>query len=476
MHNMDLFWNSIYGIITVLYMLYIISTALVVVLENRSPVRTVAWVLVLLFIPVAGLIIYIFFGQKFGKERTIARRSIHSDDCSPACSLAIPDDKRMPTYRGIMSLVHNADQSVPLYGNCTDIFTEGGSFIDSLISDIRHAKHFIHMEFYIIDDDNIGRTVRDALAQKAGEGVEVRFIYDDVGCLKTKDKFFRPITSNGGQVFPFLEVRFPRFSRKVNFRNHRKLVIIDGKTAYIGGMNIADRYASSHWRDLHIRLTGDIVFSIPEVFLRDWHFVSREFLSDPRLYPQNVGATERGRAQMQIALSSPAERWRGIRQGLLKIILEAKKYIYIITPYFLPDEVILSAMQTAALSGVSVKLMIPEKGDNRIVNLGTRSYIYDILRCGAEVIMYKPAFIHSKLVVCDDSFVSIGSSNMDFRSFDNNFEANCFIYDEHLAKTCRDIFIGGIRQGRIINPEAWKRRPKAIRLTESVVRMFSPLF
>lgn len=456
-------------------MLYIISTALVVVLENRSPVRTVAWVLVLLFIPVAGLIIYIFFGQKFGKERTIARRSIHSDDCSPACSRAIPDEKRIPEYRGIMSLVRNADQSVPLYGRCTDMFTDGQSFIDSLIADIRHAKSFIHMEFYIIDDDRIGRTVRDALAQKAGEGVEVRFIYDDVGCLKTKDKFFRPITANGGQVFPFLEVRFPRFSRKVNFRNHRKLVVIDGKTAYIGGMNIAERYASSGWRDLHIRLTGDIVFSIQDVFLRDWHFVSREFLNDPRFYFLDNTKTDCGNTQMQIALSSPAERWRGIRQGLLKIILEAKKYIYIITPYFLPDEVILSAMQTAALSGVSVKLMIPEKGDNRIVNLGTRSYIYDILKCGAEVIMYKPAFVHSKLVVCDDSFVSIGSSNMDFRSFDNNFEANCFIYDKQLAETCRDIFIGGIKQGRIINTEAWKRRPKAIRLTESVVRMFSPL-
>ena len=471
---MDLFWNSIYGIITVLYMLYIISTVVVVVLENRSPVRTVAWVLVLLLIPVFGLIIYFFFGQKFGKERNIAKRTLHSDDCSPTCSRAIPEEERTPAYRGVMSLINNTDQSVPLYSKCTDMFTDGQSFINSLINDIHQAQSTIHMEFYIIEDDSIGRTVRDALVQKAKEGIEIRFIYDDVGCLKTKDKFFRPLTDAGGQVYPFLEVRFPRFSRKVNFRNHRKLVIIDGKKAYIGGMNIAERYASSRWRDLHIRLTGDIVFSIQDVFLRDWHFVSREYLQSPHFYPHNSHETINC-VQMQIALSSPAERWRSIRQGLLKIILDAKKYIYIITPYFLPDEIILSAMQTAALSGVSVKLMIPEKGDNRIVNLGTRSYIYDILKCGAEVIMYKPAFIHSKLVVCDDSFVSIGSSNMDFRSFDNNFEANCFIYDTRLAEACRDIFQGYILQGRTINPEAWRRRPKYIRLTESVVKMFSPL-
>ena len=404
---MDLFWNSIYGIITVLYILYSISTVVVVVLENRSPVRTVAWVLVLLLIPVFGLIIYFFFGQKFGKERNIAKRTLHSDDCSPTCSRAIPEEERTPAYRGVMSLINNTDQSVPLYGKCTDMFTDGQSFINSLINDIHQAQSTIHMEFYIIEDDSIGRTVRDALVQKAKEGIEIRFIYDDVGCLKTKDKFFRPLTDAGGQVYPFLEVRFPRFSRKVNFRNHRKLVIIDGKKAYIGGMNIAERYASSRWRDLHIRLTGDIVFSIQDVFLRDWHFVSREYLQSPHFYPHNSHETINC-VQMQIALSSPAERWRSIRQGLLKIILDAKKYIYIITPYFLPDEIILSAMQTAALSGVSVKLMIPEKGDNRIVNLGTRSYIYDILKCGAEVIMYKPAFIHSKLVVCDDSFVSIG--------------------------------------------------------------------
>jgi cardiolipin synthase len=276
-----------------------------------------------------------------------------------------------------------------------------------------------------------------------------------------------------------MPVRFPSFTSKVNYRNHRKIIVIDGRVGYIGGMNIAQRYVQGSdgqsWRDTMLRVTGGGVHALQRAFLVDWYFVDRTLLSDRKYYPRCEDISNNCLAQ--VVTSGPTTPYPEIQQGYVRIILGAKRYLYLETPYFLPNESVLFALKTAALGGVDVRVICPRRSDARFVEWASRSYLREIQEAGVKVYLYEAGFLHSKMLVCDDSITTCGSTNLDFRSFENNFEANIFFFDEGLALRMKNIFLRD--QEQAVSLEDAKERMNNgffVRLWESVTRMLSPLF
>ncbi|MBQ5456172.1 MAG: cardiolipin synthase, partial [Prevotella sp.] len=351
----------LYWIATLIYAVIVIGTIITVVMDNRQPVKTLLWIFVLLFMPVIGIILYFFFGMNTRKEKMISQRSI--DRLTKRSMMEYIEQKDLhvaDSHKVLVRLFSEQNWAFPYKDNEVDIFTDGYAFFPELLAEIAKAKDHIHLDTYIFEDDPLGRLVADALIAKAKEGVEVRVIYDDVGCWKVKNSFFERMREAGIDVHAFMPVRFPMFTRKVNYRNHRKICIIDGLVGFIGGMNIAMRYvkgtAKQPWRDTHLRIRGASVYGLQRAFLIDWYFVDRTLITKHKYYPP-YDANISNNCVAQVVTSSPISEWPDIMQGYVRILLEAKRYVYIETPYFLPTEPVLFAMRTAALAGVDVRLM-----------------------------------------------------------------------------------------------------------------------
>jgi cardiolipin synthase len=378
----------------------------------------------------------------------------------------------------LVDLFVNQNLALPFKDNRIDIMTDGYAFFPELLKDIAEATHHIHINIYIFEDDALGRLVADALMTKARQGVKVRLIYDDVGCWRVGNRFFEQMREAGVEVVPFLPVHFPSFTSKVNYRNHRKIIVIDGRIGYIGGMNIARRYVSDKWRDTMLRVQGGVVYALQRAFLVDWYFVDHTLITDRIYYPPVSEELTAKNHQLvaQVVTSGPMARYPEIMQGFVRIILAARRYIYIETPYFLPNEPILFALKTAALAGVDVRLMCPLYSDARFLDWASRSYLREIHEAGAKIYLYEPGFLHSKLLISDDSLVSCGSTNVDFRSLENNFEANVFVYDEGTALRLKKIFLDDQSQAVLLSDVPNRLHPKFYaRLWESFTRLVSPL-
>lgn len=461
----------------IVYFGAIIGTIVVVILDNRNPVKTMAWILILMFLPIVGLVFYFFFGRSQRRERIIGKKSYGRLLKKPMAEYLAQDSDVLPIeYSRLIQLFRNTNQAFPFEGNRVETFTGGYSKLQALLRELQKAQQHIHMEYYIFEDDAIGRLVRDVLIEKARQGVEVRVIYDDVGCWHVPQRFFEEMRNAGIEVRSFLKVRFPLFTSKVNYRNHRKIVVIDGRVGFLGGMNLAERYMRGFswgiWRDTHILFEGKAVHGLQTAFLLDWYFVDRTLITAARYFPRLESC---GSSLVQIVTSEPIGPWKEIMQGLTMAISGAKKYFYIQTPYFLPTEQILAAMQIAALSGVDIRLMLPEHADNRITHLGSRSYLADVLRAGVKVYFYKKGFLHSKLMVSDDMLSTVGSTNIDFRSFEHNFEVNAFIYGMETALQMKEIFMEDQRECTQVFLKNWVKRSWRQKAMESVVRLLAPL-
>ena len=472
------------NLIFVLYQLIAIGVVIHIIMDNRQPVKTMAWGLVILFVPVIGMIAYLFFGVNTRRERMVGRRSL--DQLTKRSMLGFVEQQNLQLpreYKPIIDLFINQGFSLPFNNNKVELLTSGYEFFPSLLRDIAHARNHIHVDMYIFEDDALGRLIADALMAKAREGVEVRVIYDDVGCWSVSNRFFEKMREAGIEVEAFLPVRFPSFTSKANYRNHRKIVVIDGIVGYVGGMNIALRYVkgiknegtgSTPWRDTMIRIEGRGVYSLQRAFLIDWYFVDRTLLSDRKYYPSNTALASG--ALLQTVTSSPISPYPEIMQGYVRLIMSARRYIYIETPYFLPTEPVLFALKTAAQTGVDVRLLAPRKGDARITEWACRSYLREAQEAGIQVSLYEAGFLHSKLMVCDDKVCTCGSTNVDFRSFENNFEANTFFYDEQVALRMRDIFLDDECHSVALSKLSNRLQPTfRIRLLEGLARLFSPL-
>ncbi len=451
-----------------------------VIMDNRQPAKTMAWALVIYFVPIVGIVFYLFFGINHRKERYVGERSMNQLTKRSMLEFVEQHDLRLPErHKPLIDLFVNQNLALPFKDNLVDICTDGYQFIAELMEDIGKAKDHIHIDMYIFADDPLGMLVADALIDKAHEGVGVKVIYDDVGCWNVHRRFFERMREAGIEVRSFMPVRFPSFTSKVNYRNHRKIVVIDGRVGYIGGMNIAKRYvqgtADHSWRDTMLRVVGGSVHALQRAFLVDWYFVDRTLLSDSRYYPKFEGISNNCLAQ--VVTSGPTTPYPEIMQGYVRIILGAKRYIYLETPYFLPNESVLFALKTAALGGVDVRVLCPRHSDARFVEWASRSYLREVLEAGVQVSLYEAGFLHSKMLVCDDAITTCGSTNLDFRSFENNFETNIFFFDEGMAMRMKSIFLRDLEQSVLLKDlKKQMRCGFFVRLWESVTRMLSPLF
>lgn len=471
-------WSHVFmAAFYILYFAVIITTVFVVILDNRNPVKTMAWILVLFFLPVAGLVFYLFFGRSTRREHLISRKGYARLTKRPMAeyqtqvSLHAPIEKQT-----LMNFFSHVNGALPFGGNRTTVYIDGASMLADLIKELYRAKHHIHVEFYIFEDDAVGRLVRDVLIDKAREGVKVRVLHDDVGCWKVSHAFYEQMLCEGIEVMSFLKVRFPQFTGKVNYRNHRKIVVIDGKVGFVGGMNLAERYVKGVpwgvWRDTHAKLEGKAVYGLQAAFLTDWYAMDRTLFTSAEYFPKT---DVRGNVVAQIVTSDPVGEWRDIMQGLMMAICSARRYFYVQTPYFLPDEEVKTALQTAALAGVDVRIMLPKKADTWLIHKASLSYLAEMMKAGVKIYLYRKGFIHSKLMVSDDEFSTIGSTNMDFRSFEHNFEANAFFYDKDTASALKEIFLADQRDCMLLSLKVWDKRSWKSKVTESVVRLLSPL-
>ena len=470
----------IHWILLVIYLAITIGGIVAVLMDNKQPEKTMAWILVLCFMPIVGIIFYLFFGQNTRKEKVISERSMDLLMKRSMLEFAEQENLHIPRRnRPLMKLFTNQNWALPFKDNEVSIFTDGYEFVSTLLYNIGQAQDHIHLDTYIIEDDPLGNLVADALIDKARQGVEVRLLYDDVGCWRVKDRFFNRMKAAGIQVYAFMPVRFPAFTGKVNYRNHRKLCVIDGKVGFIGGMNIALRYVKGTvrqaWRDTHLCIRGGAVYAIQRAFLVDWYFVSRTLVTARRYYPP-VDKTIDNNCLTQIVTSSPVSPWPDIMQGYVRVLLQAHRYVYMESPYFLPTEPVLFAMRTAALAGVDVRLIVPRHGDAKLVEWASRSYLMEVIEAGVKVYLYEPGFNHSKILVSDDNLSSCGSTNIDFRSFENNFEANAFFFNEGMALRLKKVFLTDQAQSTLVDDVSYFiKRPFLQRLFESLVRLLSPL-
>ena len=475
---------------TVLFLIYqviVIATIIHVVMDNRQPSKTMAWAMVIYFVPVVGVVAYLFFGINTRRERMVSSRSMDQLTKRSMLEFVEQRDLQLPeAHRSVMDLFVNQSFSLPFNNNKVDILTSGYDFVPALLRDIAQATNHIHVDMYIFEDDALGQLLSDALIAKARQGVEVRVIYDDVGCWGVKNAFFERMRLEGIEAEGFLPVRFPTFARKVNYRNHRKLIVVDGRVGYIGGMNLALRYVKGRngrgWRDTMLRIEGGGVCSIQRAFLVDWYFVDRTLLSDRKYYP-DPHALDVKHAELnvetvvQTVTSAPLAPYPEIMQGYVRIILGAKKYVYIQTPYFLPTDAVFFALKTAVTSGVDVRIMVPRKTDGWFVEWGSRSYLREAYKAGIRVMLYDGnKFLHAKMLVSDDSLCTCGSTNIDFRSFENNFESNAFIYDKEVACRMKQIFMDDAAHAIPFQTLSQRVCPKFMaRLGESLARLLSPL-
>jgi cardiolipin synthase len=459
----------------IIYFLIVLSIILKVILQNRNPLKTTSWALVLSLLPLLGIIIYYIFGQDARQIRIISNKKYRMLKKRSSRQPAILPNGAIqyPEYTSLINLLNCKGEAALLQGSRVHIFTDGKSKFETLIDDLKAARHHIHLQYYIFLDDSIGKTVQQVLIEKAGEGVKVRIVYDDAANWQVKKAFYKEMEVAGVELTAFLQVRFPLLTSKVNYRNHRKIVVIDGKIGYIGGMNIADRYLRPAWRDTHLRIEGRGVLGMQSAFLIDWYSSGKDLIKDAVYFPELPALTDN---LMQIVTGSPISPQRTLLHATIQIITRANKYVYIQTPYFLPEDSLVQALQLAALSGIDVRLMVPSKPDTPFVGTAAKSYYEGMMQCGVKIYALENAFLHAKVIVCDDFLTVAGSANMDFRSFEHNFEINTYLYDADLALRMKTIFLNDQENCRQILMKEWKSRSILKKLWESILRLFSPLF
>ncbi|RDW22339.1 cardiolipin synthase [Oceanobacillus arenosus] len=458
----------------------------IVFLERKDPTSTWAWLMVLMFIPILGFILYLIFGKPISGSRifTWDKKTRIEVKTTVQSQLRALEEKRFEFkdeeinhFSDLVYLHLRNDDAIFTQDNQVIIYTDGNEKFDALIQDLQKAKDHIHLLYYTIRHDELGQRIADVLIKKVNEGVQVRVLYDDLGSRSMKRSYVKRLRRAGVQVEAFFPSKIAKINFKINYRNHRKLAIIDGRIGYIGGFNIGDEYLGKYkrfgyWRDTHLRVVGQAVQNMQARFVLDWNQASRDHILYEDRYYDAVSA---GNVGLQIVSSGPDTEWEQIKNGYIKMILSAKKYIYIQTPYFIPDESLRDALRIAALSGVDVKIMIPNKPDHPFVYWATLSNSGDLLNAGAEVYIYQNGFLHAKTIVVDGKIASVGTANIDVRSFRLNFEVNAFIYDENTAESLALAFQDDIRLSTQMTRKLYERRSLGIRFKESISRLISPV-
>ncbi len=466
----------------------LLFSVMIVFFERREPKSVWAWLLLLYFVPIWGFIFYLLVGVNLRKRKMFRIKEVE-DHLSEAIrqqehqlkALALEDsDSDIADYMDLV--VYNLESCGAMLTDCNDVdlLLDGNEKFERLIEDLQQATSFIHIQYYIIRDDVLFNRIREVLEQKVKEGVEVRVLFDGMGCRSVNHRYWKKMNEQGILTAEFFPALLRRLHLRMNYRNHRKIVVIDNKVAYVGGFNIGKEYVGldkkfGYWRDTHLRISGNAVLGLQLRFLLDWNYAARENLFSQSKFFVGIEKGKRDNCTMQIISSGPDNTVEQIRDNYLRLIHKAKKSIYIQTPYFIPDEAVLSALLIAAKSGIEVNIMIPCKPDHPFVYWATYSYIGDMVMAGAKCYTYDNGFLHSKGMVVDEKVLCYGTANMDIRSFALNFEVNAVIYHEAKAGEMAAAFRDDLKHCTRITKDSYARRKLFIRVKEQVCRLLSPL-
>ena len=486
---MTMNWVLLYEI---LYLIILTLVCLRIIYDTRNNTKSLAYLLFAVFAPFIGMLFYFLFGVNYRNKRMYSKKLIVNDEQANKLRDIIHEysrhtfeesDKSVKSFEELANLLLKDNMSPLTSNNNVKLLINGENKFPELIKALKEAKDHIHLEYYIYEDDEIGKLIQSILIQKANEGINVRFIYDDYGSRSIRKTLVPEMQSKGIMAFPFFKIRFITFANRLNYRNHRKIIVIDGKTAFIGGINISDRYINDpadlkklFWRDTHLRIDGPGAQYLQHLFLCDWNFCA-----DTKLEPDDVFFPPLNRIPVhahkivQIAASGPDSHTPDILYSILQAINLATEEIIISTPYFIPNESLLDALCVASLGGVKIKLLVPLKSDSSFIDHAVRSYYLEILNAGIEIYQYTKGFMHAKTMVCDRKIAMIGTANMDIRSFDLNFEVNAIVYDKQIANELHDIFIEDLKDSVKLDLISWSKRPWYKKLIENAVRLVSPL-
>jgi len=483
---LDFIRNHFWTFAIILNYILVITALGTVIFKRINPTKTLSYIIVLLVFPFFGLIIYYFFGQEYRKNKIFNRKNILNDSIVKKVNkdihvnkkeLDILEEKTLDEKIRLVHLMQRSDKAPLTLSNNVEVIKNGEAKFKQLFEDLRSAKNHIHAEYYILKDDKIGTEFLDILCEKAKEGVEVRLSFDDVGS-KISSKAKRKLKNSGVQFYAFMPVLFPKFTGKMNYRNHRKIVVIDGEIGYLGGINISDTYVNykgdkTYWRDTHLRVKGEAVFTIQLQFLTNWNFVSEDRISINESYFKACQVEEK--LPVQIAASGPDTDWSNIMEAIFFAITTAEEYVYITTPYFIPNDQIITALQVASKSGVDVRLLIPDESDSWTAKYATNSYLQQLFNANIKVYRYTKGFVHAKTMVVDNVFSTVGTSNMDYRSFNINFEINALIYDTKTSETIKSLFLEDLENAVLMDSANWHKRSDFDKLKESYARLWAPL-
>jgi cardiolipin synthase len=459
----------------------------VVFLERRNPTASLAWLAILIFLPIVGFVLFLILGQTFHREKMfhlkekdgrVLQELVRDQKKEILADRALAESGPFRAFRDLILMLLTNNWAYVTTGNRVRTFTDGNDKFAALLESIRGARDHVHLEYYIIRNDQLGKEVVAALAERARAGVTVRLLVDGLGCAKLPGDFFDEYVEAGGRLARFFPSLIPFFNLRMNFRNHRKIAVIDGTKGFVGGFNIGDEYLGKdprfgRWRDTHFMVEGAAALSLQVRFFLDWDFAAGEYVPyGDRYYPEPEPP---GDAAIQVVSSGPDARWNQIKEAYLKLIYSAQKSIYIQSPYFVPDESVIDALRIAALSGIDVRIMIPNRPDHPFVYWASYSFIGELLDAGVKAYTFEDGFIHAKTIVVDGIAASVGSANWDVRSFRLNFETNAFVYDQAVAGELHGIFLRDIGDSRELTPARYARRSLTIRFKESISRLLSPL-
>lgn len=476
-------------IIEIIYILFLILVCLRIIYDTHTNAKTLAYLLLVVFLPIFGIVLYFSIGINYRKRKMFSKKLIQNEDYIQKVRRKVfQSSEKILTNTpdlqggGLARLILNDTCSPVSTGNDVEILANGENKFPAVLQSLRTAEHFIHLEYYIYEDDDIGREIENILLQKVNEGVKIRFIYDDFGSHGVRKRMADNLRKAGVEIFPFSKVVLWHLANRLNYRNHRKIIIIDGKTAFVGGINVSDKYINGsgrdqiYWRDMHVKLSGPAVHFLQYLFLCDWNFCAKQTLETNEIFfPQDFPAAQKSDKIVQIVGSGPDSDRPSIMLSILKCIASAKEQICISSPYFIPGASINDALVCAALSGIKVKLLLPGKSDSQIVNWAAHSYFDELLNAGIEIYLYQKGFLHAKTLVADHSVSMIGTANMDQRSFVLNFEVNAIIYDTETAAEMIRIFNADLQNAVKVSFEDWQKRSKLVHLGEQLARLLSPL-
>lgn len=472
---MLLFFNFVFAIVIVFF-------------ERKSPKSVWAWLLLLFFLPVVGFVFYLFLGTDMRKRKMFRMKEVwdslqevirRQEQALKSADIETIDEN-LSNYTDLVLYNMKTSGAFLTEGNDVDIFTDGNELFDAMLEDMKQAKAFIHMQYYIIKDDVLFNRVQKVLKEKVAQGVEVRILYDAMGCRTVNKKVWKRLNEAGIETVEFFPALLRRFHLRINYRNHRKIVVIDNKVGYVGGFNVGKEYIGleekfGYWRDTHLRMMGSAVLCLQFRFILDWNYAAKKNLFLQERYYNSLAVGHRDFCRIQIISSGPDKADEQIRDNYLRLIHKAKKSIYIQTPYFIPDEAIFQSLLIAVRSGISVYIMIPCMPDHPFVYWATYSYIGDLVMAGAKCYTYNNGFFHAKGMIVDGKVFCYGTANMDIRSFSLNFEVNAVVYNEEKAREMEAYFLEDLIWCSQITKDDYAGRSLQLRLKEQICRLLSPL-